>query len=944
MFDPFVGDYDFRQVDFGPRSYDDNHQQTGLSPRLPCLGVAVARRTRLKRTDYTTKCVNKIAISSPKKLQHSPLFFSMKGVGVVVTVCLFWFLHWFGSTDVPVRHHGYLVAAQSAELPNTKRFFQLPKWIASPSAWYGRRSSELHKTAVGRICQKDKATTLYDAIVIGGGAAGCPFARTLADAGLDVLLIERGETRKQHPDTLDISGTGLVIEDPGVAQLLVTDQGIRSHIPHVLSGGTAINVGIVIYELDDYFKLLENVPGVQFNRALLEQATNWTASLIAHAAAAPKPLGYEYMWRRVLERTVGPFVGKSMFLETNRTWHSYSLFNGENQGYRSASDVSLGQPYRDFPPTLRVLLQHVVRKIEFSEPTASGKRRATCVAVHKTEPKDLAPILSGQRPLNSTLLGTILRQLGIGDPMRIFDVPEYSTPKSEDTYCACVKANGIIVSSAGALLTPLLLFHSGVGPVEDVSRLNVPLVREVHELGRNLRDRAMIPLVTFSKRRLPETPGAKVLKPRICHSIAYGYVGQKCPVPDTNSVDCLADTTSRHNPLGTPQGLNASQMLCDAGRVVHDNGTRRENDPVFFSAEDQPPCSPIGFQVLSGSRMSESIFTATRYMLPPALRSSLTSEFLMTMLRTCQTRTSLNKTPPNGIICTILAPIIKCLRRVVAGYFFPAEVKSAGRISIGVDRKPHVSANYMHHPDDILAMTRGVATMGKIVDELYREGSMETASPFSCPTQILNAFLSSIETQLLAYRWMEASDKASNAEAFVEADTLRQWLIEEVKGLEMSTANASFKHPPRSEKDQASFASITLPNLSSYVNKSMSTAEFFTTLRAIDLTETNGTNRGRPATFPVLPIDPNDEVKLANWVRMYMTSLWHWVGSAALGVVVNNEFVVEGFENLMIVDASVLTNMTRMNPTATIMSLGRYAGLLTRDRLAKTSSKNSSRP
>lgn len=50
--------------------------------------------------------------------------------------------------------------------------------------------------------------------------------------------------------------------------------------------------------------------------------------------------------------------------------------------------------------------------------------------------------------------------------------------------------------------------------------------------------------------------------------------------------------------------------------------------------------------------------------------------------------------------------------------------------------------------------------------------------------------------------------------------------------------------------------------------------------------------------------------------------------SAALGKVVNDQFLVSGFENLRIVDASVLTYLTRMNPTATLVSLGRYAGLL----------------
>lgn len=54
----------------------------------------------------------------------------------------------------------------------------------------------------------EASSHLYDAIVVGGGAAGCPLARTLADSGKEVLLIERGRARKDRPETLDIYGAG----------------------------------------------------------------------------------------------------------------------------------------------------------------------------------------------------------------------------------------------------------------------------------------------------------------------------------------------------------------------------------------------------------------------------------------------------------------------------------------------------------------------------------------------------------------------------------------------------------------------------------------------------------------------------------------------------------------------------------------------------------------
>lgn len=52
------------------------------------------------------------------------------------------------------------------------------------------------------------------------------------------------------------------------------------------------------------------------------------------------------------------------------------------------------------------------------------------------------------------------------------------------------------------------------------------------------------------------------------------------------------------------------------------------------------------------------------------------------------------------------------------------------------------------------------------------------------------------------------------------------------------------------------------------------------------------------------------------------------IRSAQMGVVVDDHFLVEGFDNLRIVDASVLNQVTRMNPFFTLTSLGRYAGLI----------------
>lgn len=161
-------------------------------------------------------------------------------------------------------------------------------------------------------------------------------------------------------------------------------------------------------------------------------------SKIGHPALAPEPVRYESAWRRALDRcmlfrefrllssmswacawwrvvVVGPFTRTRHKLAPNRTWNAYTLFDGNKDGYRGAADVTLGRPFDDFPPTLRVLVNYVAKKIEFSAPTTTGKRKARCVVLQKTTTKDLAPIFGSQRQRKNVLLSSVLAFFKMSD-------------------------------------------------------------------------------------------------------------------------------------------------------------------------------------------------------------------------------------------------------------------------------------------------------------------------------------------------------------------------------------------------------------------------------------------------------------------------------------------------------------------------------------------------
>jgi choline oxidase len=44
--------------------------------------------------------------------------------------------------------------------------------------------------------------------------------------------------------------------------------------------------------------------------------------------------------------------------------------------------------------------------------------------------------------------------------------------------------------------------------------------------------------------------------------------------------------------------------------------------------------------------------------------------------------------------------------------------------------------------------------------------------------------------------------------------------------------------------------------------------------------------------------------------------------------ILDNSFRVKGVKNLAVVDASVMPQLTRLNPALTVMMTGRYAGML----------------
>ncbi len=67
------------------------------------------------------------------------------------------------------------------------------------------------------------------------------------------------------------------------------------------------------------------------------------------------------------------------------------------------------------------------------------------------------------------------------------------------------------------------------------------------------------------------------------------------------------------------------------------------------------------------------------------------------------------------------------------------------------------------------------------------------------------------------------------------------------------------------------------------------------------------------------------EESLARSIRRYAQTLYHPVGTCAIGTVVDEQLMVYGTENLQVVDASVFPTLTIANPNAMVMTIAQVA-------------------
>ncbi|CBZ51538.1 hypothetical protein NCLIV_013310 [Neospora caninum Liverpool] len=850
--------------------------------------------------------------------------------------------------------------------------------------------------ALGSFCNPkahlyQECSVLFDHIVVGCGAAGCPLARTVSEGGKRVLLIERGKERsfEATPNAMTLEGAGRVIQDEDISQAIVTTQGVRTHTANIMGGGTSINMAIVIEEDKEYFEHMNRAYGYNWDLDRVNEAyswisrksyfpmpqdrpfaTAWTKSLLARGYRPLIPVGRRY--------TGGP-LPTAYRLHMGYIWGGGSFFNPDEGGFRMASDTLLGDDKgKKRNKNLTVLTEHTVQRVRFA--VGDTVPRAVCVDYRKTAFED-QQILGTMNTISTDYIGWkaqayyLMRRAKAALMYYAKNDPE----ESKILRRACVGVNGEITLSAGAIHTPLILMRSGIGSREQLKDISVSPVKELPAVGKNLRDRMFIPLNFFA-------------------------VGK--------------NTSARHHPARVCETTGVAKLGPDC-----------EN---FNIGDRSLKCTLAVAEELYGGNTTEGVILGTRYIFPPAFRHHPLADKAFEIMTYCARHRPLIEHMHDYLpICATIEPMINCFRRGSAPFYFTSEPKSSGYVKLDKRGEVEVEVNYLKDVQDVFDAIRGMQNLIETTKDPAWKGVLEPISLNSCPVQILNGVLDLVarlgqdaigevfhgpslreirqDLELLLPgnrtvtpeelrgdgaetddaevtpdnldRYVEILDKIQKKQDAVEsllratqpssptgrfaveAETTRlgwQKALSELRREFLVSGTTEAKDGVCNATCDGSEAALQLGVLQSCTFKDP--YHFYSGFCGTNPEEAStepseeqnhddapspspmddpeafgrfwsnkfrpGSNRDQwvAAYPPILPRTDHPE-EVAKFVFAFMTSLWHLHGTSKMGEVIDQNFNVIGVKSLSIADASALDKVPRMNPTATLVMMGRYIGL-----------------
>ncbi|MFY0597843.1 MAG: GMC family oxidoreductase N-terminal domain-containing protein [Cognatishimia sp.] len=306
----------------------------------------------------------------------------------------------------------------------------------------------------------------FDYIVAGGGASGCvAAARLVADGGHKVLLLEAGYSNK-HP---------LLDMPPGIFKMINGTKFMRYHktveqdhlggrvhdIPqgHVLGGGSSVNAQVYMrgrpsdYDawheelrgsndgVDwDWNAVLPHFRGMEDNNRLHNDRHGTHGPLLVS-----DPGHIDSLSRLFVQAVQG--MGEPFSADFNgaqqRGVGFYQFMN--RHGRRSSSAYAYIEPLKD-NPNLTIRLQSEVQSVVIENGKAVGVRYADKSGIVHT-----------------------------------------------------ARCSGEVILSAGSLITPKILMHSGIGPADHLGEFGIDCKVDLPGVGENLVDHPEVPITARIK-------------------------------------------------------------------------------------------------------------------------------------------------------------------------------------------------------------------------------------------------------------------------------------------------------------------------------------------------------------------------------------------------------------------------------------------------------------
>ena len=296
--------------------------------------------------------------------------------------------------------------------------------------------------------------TEADYIIVGGGLVGCALASRLKECNgsLDVLIIEAGVDPTGNPDVVSVMGTFALENSEMNWKYMTAPQEHNNNRIHMESAGKALGGGSIINyggwsrgdasDYDEWAKIVGD-DRWSYNNLL----TYFQKSENYHGSKSDSQIrGFD-----------GPIhVSSVSASDSKRLYHLREPIH--------AAFAELGVPENDASTGS-------IRGIsELVESWHNGLRQASSVAYN----------LDGVRIMTNTMVHRILLSKGTNGCQVASAVQ-----LSDDREIVALKE---IIICAGAYRSPQLLMLSGIGPADELSKHEIPIIVDSPQVGKNLFD------------------------------------------------------------------------------------------------------------------------------------------------------------------------------------------------------------------------------------------------------------------------------------------------------------------------------------------------------------------------------------------------------------------------------------------------------------------------